>query len=107
MAASVWWHELRECARRRCRPGSMNWDAGAPSGRVRHAGGGRKRAVDLDPGLRPALLALVEPEECGDPMSPLRWTTKSTRKLANELTRQGHRVGRPSPGFGSAAGHRS
>lgn len=61
-------------------------------GRVRRPGGGRKRAVDLDPGLRPALLALVEPDERGDPMSPLRWTTKSTRKLAAELTRQGHRV---------------
>ncbi|GAA2568876.1 hypothetical protein GCM10010398_68470 [Streptomyces fimbriatus] len=48
--------------------------------------------MDLDPGLRPALLALVEPDERGDPMSPLRWTTKSTRKLAAELTRQGHRV---------------
>ena len=56
-------------------------------------GGGRKRAAVLDPGLRPALLALVEPEERGDPMSPLRWTTKSTRTLAGELTRQGHRVG--------------
>src|SRR5512144_1064865 len=69
-------------------------EAGAePLGRVRRVGGGRKRAVDLDPGLRPALLALVEPEERGDPMSPLRWTTKSTRTLADELTRQGHRVG--------------
>src|SRR5512135_672270 len=69
-------------------------DSGAePLGRVRRVGGGRKRAVDLDPGLRPALLALVEPEERGDPMSPLRWTTKSTRTLAEELTRQGHRVG--------------
>src|SRR6266540_3029726 len=61
-------------------------------GRVRGPGGGRKRAADLDAGLRPALLALVEPEERGDPMSPLRWTTKSTRTLAAELTRQGHRV---------------
>ncbi|MFD3567383.1 ISAzo13 family transposase [Streptomyces sp. NPDC058667] len=61
-------------------------------GRVRRSGGGRKRAVDLDPGLRAALLALVEPDERGDPMSPLRWTTKSTRKLAAALTRQGHRV---------------
>lgn len=69
-------------------------EAGAePLGRIRRAGGGRKRVVDLDPGLRPALLALVEPEERGDPMSPLRWTTKSTRTLAEELTRQGHRVG--------------
>ncbi|WP_285574790.1 ISAzo13 family transposase [Streptomyces sp. RTGN2] len=64
----------------------------APLGRVRHPGGGRKKAAELDSGLRPALLALVEPDERGDPMSPLRWTTKSTRKLAAELTRQGHRV---------------
>ncbi|MEU1520545.1 ISAzo13 family transposase [Streptomyces sp. NPDC005811] len=64
----------------------------APSGRVRRPGGGRKKATELDAGLRPALLALVEPDERGDPMSPLRWTTKSTRKLAVELTRQGHRV---------------
>src|SRR5215831_7953199 len=69
-------------------------DAGAaPLGRVRRPGGGRKRATQLDPGLRPALLALVEPDERGDPMSPLRWTTKSTRKLAEELTTQGHRIG--------------
>ena len=68
-------------------------DSGAgPLGRARRPGGGRKRAADVDPGLRPALLALVEPEERGDPMSPLRWTTKSTRNLADELTRQGHRV---------------
>ena len=40
----------------------------------------------------PALLALVEPEERGDPCSPLRWTVKSTRVLAGELTRQGHKV---------------
>ncbi|MCQ4085214.1 ISAzo13 family transposase, partial [Streptomyces sp. RB6PN25] len=63
-----------------------------PLGRVRRPGGGRKRAAEVDPGLRPALLALVEPDMRGDPMSPLRWTTKSTRKLADELTRQGHRV---------------
>jgi transposase len=68
-------------------------EAGAePLGRVRRPGGGRKRAVDLDPGLRPALLALVEPDERGDPMSPLRWTTKSTRSLADHLTRHGHLV---------------
>src|SRR5215831_6721504 len=60
-----------------------------PLGRARRVGGGRKRLVDLDPGLRPALLALVEPDIRGDPMSPLRWTTKSTRKLADELGRQG------------------
>ena len=63
-----------------------------PLGRVRRPGGGRKRAADTDPGLVPALLALVEPEERGDPVSPLRWTIKSTRTLAGELTRQGHQV---------------
>jgi hypothetical protein len=68
-------------------------DSGAePLGRARRPGGGRKRAADLDPGLLPALLALVEPQERGDPISPLRWTTMSTRNLADELTRQGHRA---------------
>src|SRR5213078_3796268 len=74
-------------------------DSGAePLGRARRQGGGRKRAAEVDPGLRPALLALVEPEERGDPMSPLRWTTKSTRNLAAELTRQGHKVGADTVG---------
>src|SRR2546430_17200576 len=73
--------------------GVSELDSGAdPLGRARRPGGGRKRAADLDPGLRTALLALVEPEERGDPMSPLRWTTKSTRTLADELTRPGQRV---------------
>jgi hypothetical protein len=73
--------------------GVSELDSGqAPLGRVRRPGGGRKRVVDLNPGLRAALLALVEPDIRGDPMSPLRWTTKSTRNLATELTRQGHRV---------------
>ena len=74
-------------------------EAGAePLGRARRPGGGRRRAADADPGLRPALLALVEPEERGDPMSPLRWITKSTRNLADELTRQGHKVGADTVG---------
>jgi transposase len=64
-----------------------------PLGRARRPGGGRRRLSDLDSGLLPALLALVEPDERGDPMSPLRWTTKSTRALAAQLTVQGHRVG--------------
>jgi len=79
--------------------GADELDSGAePLGRARRSGGGRKRAADLDPGLRPALLALVEPDERGDPMSPLRWTTKSTRDLAGELTRQGHKVGADTVG---------
>src|SRR5579863_8157649 len=60
-----------------------------PPGRARRDGGGRKRSAGLDPGLVPALLALVEPEERGDPVSPLRWTVKSTRALAAELSAQG------------------
>jgi len=73
--------------------GAAELDSGEePLGRARRPGGGRKRVADLDPGLRPALLALVEPDTRGDPMSPLRWTTKSTRNLAAELTRQGHRI---------------
>lgn len=68
-------------------------DSGEPPlGRAWRPAGGRKRVADLDPGLRDALLALVEPDVRGDPMSPLRWTTKSTRHLAAELTRRGHRV---------------
>ncbi|WP_457784623.1 ISAzo13 family transposase [Streptomyces microflavus] len=63
-----------------------------PLGRVRRPGGGRKRAAEVDPELRPALLALVKPDMRGDPMSPLRWTTKSTRRLAVQHTRQGHRI---------------
>lgn len=70
----------------------------APLGRVRRPGGGRKRLVEVDPGLRSALLALVEPDERGDPMSPLRWTVKSTRQLAAQLTAQGHRVGADTVG---------
>ena len=73
--------------------GVSELEAGAePLGRARQPGGGRKRAAEADPGLVPALLALVEPDERGDPMSPLKWTAKSTRNLAGELTRQGHKV---------------
>ena len=60
--------------------------------RVRAAGGGRKRLVDLDSSLLADLDALVEPTSRGDPMSPLRWTCKSTTRLAEELARLGHRV---------------
>jgi hypothetical protein len=63
-----------------------------PAGRVRRAGAGRPRATDRDPGLLAALDALVEPTSRGDPESPLRWTCKSTRTLAGELTAQGHPV---------------
>ncbi len=76
-----------------------------PDGRVRASGGGRKRAEENDPELTAALLALVEPDERGDPESPLRWTTKSLRRLAEELTWQGRPVSAPTVGrLLSAAG---
>ena len=61
--------------------------------RLRKEGGGRKRLTETDPGLMSALEQLVEPTSRGDPMSPLRWTCKSTVNLAEALTRQGHPVG--------------
>ena len=61
--------------------------------RLRRAGAGRKRSTESDPTLVASLEALLEPLTRGDPMSPLRWTCKSTRRLATELTSQGHRVG--------------
>ncbi len=60
--------------------------------RVRKPGGGRKPLTVTDPGLTGALEALVDPVTRGDPMSPLRWTTKSTRNLAEALTSGGHPV---------------
>ena len=54
---------------------------------VRSPGSGRKRLAEHDPQLQKALGALVEPSTRGDPCSPLRWTCKSTRKLAAELSR--------------------
>jgi len=61
--------------------------------RSRRPGGGRPPLIETDPTVIQALETLVEPTTRGDPMSPLRWTCKSTRKLAEALQRQGHRVG--------------
>jgi hypothetical protein len=60
--------------------------------RVRRPGGGRKPLTETDEGLLMALEALIEPGTRGDPRSPLRWTCKSTRRLADELTRRNHQV---------------
>jgi hypothetical protein len=73
--------------------GAAEVDAGVPvSSRVRRLGAGRKQLIDHDPGLLGALDDLVEPTARGDPAAPLRWTAKSVRALAGELTRLGHRV---------------
>jgi hypothetical protein len=61
--------------------------------RVRRRGGGRRPLTATDPTLLRDLEQLVDPVTRGDPRSPLRWTCKSTAKLAAALQRQGHRVG--------------
>ncbi|MGH3054503.1 MAG: ISAzo13 family transposase [Gaiellaceae bacterium] len=63
-----------------------------PDRRVRASGGGRKKAEIADPELLDRLDSLIEPATRGDPESPLRWTTKSTRHLAYELTAMGHTI---------------
>src|SRR5271163_1033322 len=60
--------------------------------RVRSPGGGRHTLAQSDPGLLEALERLIDPATRGDPMSPLRWTCKSTAKLAEELTQQDHPI---------------
>jgi len=63
-----------------------------PAGRIRRAGGGRKRFEQQHPEFPHALDRLVAPSTRGDPESVLRWTCKSTRRLAAELARQRVRV---------------
>jgi transposase len=71
--------------------------AGVPSKRrIRAEGGGRKKLTDKDPTLLRDLDALVEPTARGDPQSPLRWTCKSTPRLAKELAERGHQVSQRS-----------
>jgi len=66
--------------------------------RMRTSGAGRKRVEMLDPDVKSALASLVEPLARGDPMSPLRWTIKSTRRLSRELAVHGHIAGRTAVG---------
>jgi len=73
--------------------GAKAYDASeGPTGRVRAEGGGRPRVEELDPTLLDDLDDLVEPDSRGDPMSPLRWTLKSTRQLARALNDMGHQI---------------
>ncbi|MFN0193731.1 MAG: ISAzo13 family transposase [Aestuariivirga sp.] len=68
--------------------------SGAVRGGIRRAGAGRKPLSEIDPTLVSDLERMVDPSTRGDPMSPLKWTTKSLRKLASALQAMGHRVGR-------------
>jgi transposase len=63
-------------------------------GRTRMKGGGRKKIIDKDATLERDLEILLEPSTRGDPESPLRWTCKSVRRLARELTAMGHKIGK-------------
>jgi transposase len=66
------------------------------AGNIRRAGAGRKPLIETNPELLDALNKLVDPVTRGDPENPLRWTSKSTTKLAEELTARGHRVSQRS-----------
>jgi len=70
---------------------ARGWSTGGER-RIRRSGGGRRRTVEQDPTLVRDMERLIEPTTRGDPESPLRWTCKSVRRLAAELTRQGHRA---------------
>jgi hypothetical protein len=72
------------------RGGKRLRDAG--TGRVRAPGGGRKKVEEADPALQRRLKSIVEETTVGDPMSPLKWTSKSTRTIAEDLARAGHPV---------------
>lgn len=88
-------HYATGCSRSTIRRGIGELDAGGDPSmekRVRASGGGRRRAEIAVPGLMERLDSLIDPESRGDPESPLRWTTKSTRKLAGELTALGYQI---------------
>ena len=67
-----------------------------PLRRTRRPGGGRKSVTETDPGVIATLLSLVEPSSRGDPESPLRWTTKSVRRLSESMSAAGHKVSPPT-----------
>jgi hypothetical protein len=83
------WHGMRDLAEIRRSPPVVP----AQHQRIRRPGAGRKRLTDKDPNLVPDLESLIDPVTRGDPESPLRWTCKSVRKLAEELRAMGHDVG--------------
>lgn len=85
-ATSMGWHRVSAGAT------AVAGGEATPSDRVRAPGAGRPRRIDVDPDLLLNLDELVEPESRGDPMCPLRWTSKSTYRLADQLREMGHEV---------------
>lgn len=88
-------HQATGMARSTIRRGMDDLEAGEnpeTASRIRASGGGRKKAEAACPELAGALDSLIQPGTRGDPESPLRWTTKSTRNLARELTAMGHTI---------------
>jgi len=82
------------------------WQRSFEAARIRRPGGGRHPLVETDPQLLTTLESLIEPTTRGDPESSLRWTCKSLRRLADELTQTGHPVGRMTvAGLLHAAGY--
>ena len=76
--------------------GLKELDGEVPVVKIRKGGAGRKTLADTDPGIMAALKKLVDPATRGDPGSPLCWTSKSTTRLARELTAMGHPVSQRS-----------
>jgi Rhodopirellula transposase DDE domain len=88
-------HDATGVSRKTIQRGVIELSDDSPEGRsyrVRAPGGGRKKAEITNSELADTLDGLIEPDTRGDPESPLRWTTKSTRHLADALTKMGHSV---------------
>jgi hypothetical protein len=90
---------LSGLSRRAIHKGLKELDGGVPSpGRIRREGGGRKKLIVKDSKILKELEILVDPVSRGDPMSPLRWTCKSTRELSRALGQRGYQVSHPVVG---------
>jgi transposase len=91
-------HKASNLARNTIQKGIRELEEGEhlPEGRCRKAGGGRKRASEKDEQLEEDLLLCIKPVTKGDPMSPLLWVSKSSRKIQGLLQKQGHRISHTS-----------
>jgi hypothetical protein len=86
-------HRACGLSRKAIRKGIQEMEAGVRlEGRIRRPGGGRKAITESDPKLVDRLEAIIDEQTRGDPESPLRWTCKSTRAIADALTRRKHPI---------------